>query len=162
MADSLTGAAESADPEAFSANLTEVLKDIGIPPRPAILQNLASEMRKPEPDFNRMAQLIGRDVSLAAGLLKTVNSSYYGLQQKVRTVHEALMMRGLSSATQTIAGLALRQVFPPGPHLERFWDAADRTAQLSAWLVHALGAKYSVQPEDAYTYACSGIAGYRS
>lgn len=153
MTDNVSGNADEADSETLDANLAEVFKDIGIPPRPAILQHLAGEMRKPEPDFNHIAQLIGRDVSLAAGLLKTVNSPYYGLKQKVRTVHEALMMRGLASASQTIAGLALRQAFPPGPNLERFWDAADRTAQLSAWLVHALGMKYGIQNEDVYTYA---------
>lgn len=136
-----------------SSGIEEIFRDIGIPPRPAILQQLAGEMRKSDPDFNHMAQLISRDVSLSAGLIKTVNSPYFGLKQKVRTVREALMMQGLTSATRTIAGLALRQVFPPGPHLERFWDAADHTAQLSGWLVHALGVKYGIQNEDAYTYA---------
>lgn len=153
MTDTTAGCAETHSGEPLAANLEAVFRDLGIPPRPTILQHLANEMRQPDPDFNRVAQLIGRDVSLAAGLIKTVNSPYFGLKQKVRSVREALMIQGLSSATRTIAGLALRQVFPPGPHLERFWDAADRTAQLSGWLVHVVGIKYGIQHEDAYTYA---------
>lgn len=153
MTDKRCGITGDADSEGLDTKLSEAFKNLGIPPRPAILQHLANEMRKPEPDFNRVAQLISRDVGLAAGLVKTVNSPYYGLRRKVRTVHEALIMRGLASVSQVIAGLALRQAFPAGPHLERFWDAADRTAQLSAWLVYALGIKYGIDTDDAYTYA---------
>ncbi len=134
-------------------HVAAIIRDIGIPPRPAILEHLALEMRKEEPDFQHMASLVERDVSLSAGLLKTVNAPFYGLQKKVRTVREALLMLGLAKASRTLAGLALRQIFPPGPQLERFWDASDRTAQLAGWLVHELGARYGVQHEDAYTFA---------
>lgn len=141
------------DADLTQEHLADVIRDIGIPPRPAILQHLAQEMVKPEPDFSHMAQLIERDVSLSAGLLKTVNAPYYGLRQKVRSVREALLLLGLSKAARTIAGLALRQVFPAGPNLERFWDASDRIAQLSGWLVHEFGVRHGIQHEDAYTFA---------
>jgi len=133
--------------------LATVIKEIGIPPRPAILQHLSDEMRKPEPDYGHMAQLLERDVSLSAGLLKTVNAPYYGLRQKVRNVREALLLLGLAKASRTIAGLALRQIFTPSQHLERFWDASDRTAQLSGWLVQEMGTRHGVLSEDAHTFA---------
>lgn len=141
------------EPEQLSAGLEEIIKDIGIPPRPVILEHIAAEIQKPEPDFNHVAQLINRDVGLAAGLVKTVNAPYFGLRKKVRTVREALLLLGLAAVARTVAGLALRRAFPPGPSLERFWDASDRTAQLSGWLVYELGARYGVRHEDAYTYA---------
>lgn len=133
--------------------LAAVIKEIGIPPRPAILQHLSDEMLKPEPDYGHMAHLLERDVSLSAGLLKTVNAPYYGLRQKVRNVREALLLLGLAKASRTIAGLALRQIFPPSLQLERFWDASDRTAQLSGWLVQEMGTRYGIQSEDAHTFA---------
>jgi HD-like signal output (HDOD) protein len=130
-----------------------LIKDIGIPPRPAILEHLAEEMRAEEPNFQHVTALISRDVGLAAGLLKLANASYFGLSQKVRTVHEALLILGLAAAARTIAGLALRRMFPPGPELERFWDASDKTAQLAGWLVHEVGRRHNVGHEEAYTYS---------
>lgn len=139
--------AERGDKDAAS-----LIKDIGIPPRPAILSLLAEEMRAPEPNFQHVTSLISRDVGLSAGLLKLANASYFGLSQKVRTVHEALLILGLAAAARTIAGLALKQAFPPGPELERFWDASDKTAQLAAWLVHEVGRRHNVGHEEAYTF----------
>jgi HD-like signal output (HDOD) protein len=62
------------------------------------------------------------------------------------------MVLGLKTAANTLAGLIMRQVLPAAPHLERFWDASDRTAQLAGWLVQKLGTRYGIQAEDAYTF----------
>lgn len=129
------------------------LREIGIPPRPTILEVVAREMRREEPDFRSLAQTIGADVGLAAALLKTVNSPFFGYRTKARTVQDALMMLGLDLAASTIASIVLRRVLPTGPNLERFWDASSRVAQLASWLVGELGVKDGVRREDAYTYA---------
>jgi len=148
---------DDAHPTALDAlnaeHLADIVRDIGIPPRPSILVRLAEEMRRDDPDFNHMAQLVERDVSLSAGLLKTLNAASFGLQRKVRSVREGLLLMGLGRSSRLVAGLALRQVFPPGPSLERFWDASDMTAQLSGWLVHEMGVRHGIQHDDAYTYA---------
>ena len=39
-------------------NFRTQLRDIGIPPRPTILEQIDREMRKEEPDFRHLAQLI--------------------------------------------------------------------------------------------------------
>lgn len=142
----------SDDEKRLDGQLEATLKEIGIPPRPAILDEIAREMRSDDPDFNRVAKLIGRDVGLAASFLKTANSPYYGLRHKARSVRDALVILGLNVAGRTIAGLILRHVLPGGNKMERFWDASDRTAQLSAWLVHKLGAQPDAQSDDAYTF----------
>ena len=56
-----------------------IVKQIGIPPCPAILTQLLQEMRADEPDFKQIGKLIAGDVGLAAALLKLVNSPFYGL-----------------------------------------------------------------------------------
>ncbi|TCS73415.1 HD-like signal output (HDOD) protein [Sulfuritortus calidifontis] len=139
-------------PEQLNNQLEATLKEIGIPPRPAILEEISREMRSEEPDFNRVALLISRDVSLAASFLKTANSPFYGYRHKARSVRDALIMLGLKVAARTVAGVILKHALPTGPNLERFWDASDRTAQLSGWLVQRLGAQPDVQSDDAYTY----------
>lgn len=140
------------DANKLDGQLEATIKEIGIPPRPAILDEIAREMRSDDPDFNRVAKLIGRDVGLAASFLKTANSPYYGLRHKARSVRDALVILGLNVAGRTIAGLILRHVLPGGQNMERFWDASDRTAQLSAWLVQKLGAQPDAHSDDAFTF----------
>lgn len=129
------------------------IRDIGIPPRPAILCETDREMEKDEPDFGTLAKLIGSDVALAAGLIKTTNSPFFGFSKKVRTIHEAMLVLGLKVVIRTIAGLALKNVFPYVPSLERFWDASANTAQAAGWLAQRLKGKCTVRPSDAYTFA---------
>lgn len=129
------------------------LRDIGIPPRPRILELINLEARAGEPDLNYLADLIRGDVALAAGLIKTANSPFFGYRQKTRNVRDALAMLGLRATSNAVAGLIMRRVFPLPPKLERFWDASERTAQLSGWLVQQLSVRFGVTGEDAYTFA---------
>jgi HD-like signal output (HDOD) protein len=86
--------------------------DLGIPPCPAILDRFTTEVRKDEPDYNKLASIIGSDVGLSAGLIKTANSAFFGLRQRVRSGGEALVMLGLKNSSRAIAGIILRKSFP--------------------------------------------------
>ena len=87
------------------------IREIGIPPRPAILIQIEEESAKDEPDFIYMAKLLNRDVALAAGMIKVANAPYFSFGKKVPTVQEALLVLGLKLVTKTVSGLALQQVF---------------------------------------------------
>lgn len=134
----------------LSANLERSLKEIGIPPRPLILERISTEMQREEPDFNYLADLIATDVALAASLIKLTNSSYFGFRSRVRSPNEALMLLGLNVASQAIAGIIMRRVFPATPQLERFWDASAKIAKLAGWLASNV-VKTRLHPSDAYT-----------
>jgi HD-like signal output (HDOD) protein len=125
--------------------------DLGIPPCPAILDRFMTEIRKDEPDYNRLASIIGSDVGLSAGLVKTANSSYFGVRQRVRSGGEALVMLGLKTTSRAIAGIILRKSFPDVKNLERFWDSSARISQLSGWLAQRLNLR-GLRAEDAYTF----------
>ena len=135
--------------EAFYARS---LLDIGIPPRPAILDLLAREMKREEPDFGAIARHVAEDVSLSAGLIKTVNSPFFGLRTRARTVPQALALLGIRTAAKAIAGVALRNAFPASPNLERFWDSSARIAEYSGHLVEILGVAKGIRGEDAHTF----------
>jgi HD-like signal output (HDOD) protein len=125
--------------------------DLGIPPCPEILDRFMTEVRKEEPDYNRLASIIGSDVGISAGLIKTANSPYFGLRQRVRSGGEALVMLGLKATSHAIAGIILRKSFPNMPHLERFWDISARISHLSGWLAQRLDI-HGLHAEDAYTF----------
>lgn len=126
--------------------------DAGIPPCPTILTRLVKEMREDEPDFRRVAQLIGADVGLAATMLKTVNSPFYGLRAKATTVQQAVALLGLRNITQTITGLLLANAFPVAQSrlMAKFWRDSVRVAYAAAHLAAHTGVG---DRQDAYTFA---------
>lgn len=142
--------AQDSNKSAVDEMLSRSIIDIGIPPCPAILDRFMAETRKDEPDLKRLANIISTDVSLSASLIKTANSPYFGMRQRVRSANEALTVLGLNAASRAIAGIILRNSFPHVPNLERFWDASARIARVSGWL--AMEFEIKLQPEDAYTY----------
>jgi len=147
----MTNATEAPSPSPVDALLESSIKDIGIPPRPVILDRISREMLKEEPDYKRLANFIGADVSLSASLIKTANSPFFGCRNRVHSINEALMMLGLDIASRAIAGIILRKVFPASPQMERFWDASARIARLSGWLSQYVG-NHKLRADDAYTF----------
>lgn len=134
-------------------SLEQAFNDIEIPPRPKILILIGEEMRKEEPDFPFLASLIKRDVLLSAGLIKTANSPALGTTRRIRSVNEAMLMLGLRVVSNTIAGLIFKNLFPPTAELDRYWDASERTAELSGWIVQRLDIRKNISSDDAYTFS---------
>lgn len=147
------------DSERVTDMLERILKENGIPSRPAIIDCIHTEMGKPEPDLNLLARIIGADVALAGGLISIANSLYYGFHGRVRSVNETLMMLGMEVSCRAIAGLILRKLFPMTLVLERFWDASANIARLSGWIAQHPDIGFKIHANDAYTYALFRDAG---
>ena len=141
----------TANKPSVDSELERTLNGIGIPPRPVIIDRITQEMRKDEPNFIHLGQLITADVSLAASLIKMANSPYFGLQGRARSVNDALLMLGLKVTSRAVAGLSLRRAFPASPQMERFWSASAQTAVLSGWLVSVLEVP-GLHADEAYTF----------
>ncbi len=122
-------------------NAEQIVRGIGIPPCPAILTRLLRETRADEPDFQRVGQLIGGDVGLAAAILNIVNSPFYGLRDKATSIRQALSLLDLGAVTQLVTGLLLRQAFPTaaGPGIERYWKTSMATSLIAALLSRETG-----------------------
>ncbi len=66
-------------------NAQKVLDSIIIPPRPTVLVAIMDAQRE-EKGLQHIAQLISMDISLSAAVLKTINSAFYGLRDKVTSI----------------------------------------------------------------------------
>jgi HD-like signal output (HDOD) protein len=139
------------NPPALETVLEQSVHAIDIPPRPAILDRLREEMGKDEPDFKLLGQLISADVALAAGLIKTANSPFFGMGYRASTLHSALLLLGLDITCSAVAAISLRRAFPNSAHYERFWDASAKIAALSGWLATRL-AVADMRSDDAYSF----------
>jgi HD-like signal output (HDOD) protein len=140
-----------APPPSLDRLLYQSISSIDIPPRPRIIDRIRDAMNEAAPNLRQVGQLISRDVSLAAGLIKTANSPYFGYQNRARSVQDALAMLGLDATSRAVASISLRLAFPECTGYERFWDASARIAALSGWLVQRLG-KPGLRADDAYTF----------
>jgi len=132
--------------------LDVTIQDIGIPPRPAILDSISQEMHLPEPDFHHLAKVISSDVGLAAGLLKIANSAYFGFGTRARTVAQALLILGLDVTSRALAGLILRRVSQTVKGLESFWDFSARVARTSGWVAQQSQGQVSIAADEVYTF----------
>lgn len=123
-----------------------------IPPCPTVLVDFMAESNKDEPDFRRLSHLVNKDVALAAAVLKTINSPFYGLARKARTVNDALTLLGLRNTTRLIAGLLLKNAFPEShsPAMYDYWDSSARIALIAGYLARELGV---AELDDAHTFA---------
>lgn len=104
-----------------------LIRSIAIPPRPTLLVEVQTEVEAEDPDFGRIAQLIGRDVALTAGVLRSVNSPFYALSRKAGSLGDAIALLGLRQINALVTGFALRQaVQGDRARLTRFWDVSGK------------------------------------
>ncbi len=145
----------------FDQELEHVLLDLGIPPCPRILLDLAAEARKDEPDLQRIEKLISADVGLSAALIKTVNSPFYGLRTKVNSIMQAIHMLGLGHLWLMLMGMVLRDTLKGMNNVDmgRFWDASAKVAIISSYIACRLPYMPSsaqgvlrIDKDEAYTY----------
>jgi len=131
-------------------SVSALLKSINIPPCPSVVSALMTEMRRDNSDFNRVGRLLAGDVSLAASMMKTANSPFFGLRRKVPSVQQALAVLGMKNVVSIVTGLALQQaVSPRGVNMERFWERSSLHAVVCSRMARHLP---GVGREDAYTF----------
>jgi len=123
--------------------------DIDVPARPDALVQLSLLLADDSVNLEAVGALVESDMSLAAAVMKAINSSLYGLKGRVQSVQQAVSYLG----TREVAGIAfemgLRAAFPAAPELEPVWSRAalrglwmGRLAQamdLDAWAAHSAG-----------------------
>lgn len=112
--------------ELNSEQITKILQGISIPPQPQIMVDLQMEQLDPFPDINCIAKLIAQDVGLAGTMLKIVNSSSYGLANRITSVHQAVMLMGINTVINIMNGISIRGELSDEDivKLNNFWDTS--------------------------------------
>ncbi len=135
----------------LDALFERTIRDLEIPPRPAILDEIRREMGRESPNSRVLGVRISADVGLAAGVVRIANSPYFGCHSRSRTIHEALLVLGLEATARAVAAISLRRAFPNSAHYERFWDSSAQIAALSGWLAQTVRPP-GLRADDAYTF----------
>ena len=130
-------------------NAEDLMKGIMIPPRPAVLVDVLNEQSKDDPDLQRIADLISRDVALSAGVLRVVNSSFFGLRRKISSIEHAVRLMGVRSVTNVVTALMLHSAFTDskGRFMDEFWQDSGLLAAMTS---HAARVSRAIEPEEGY------------
>lgn len=116
------------------------LREIKIPPCPALLQRLRLALEQVEPDLAEVQAIAAADVAMSATLLRVANSPVHladGLP--CVSVGQAMTRLGLRPTAQLMTALLVRNALPVhSAHLQRFWERSRLRAQAMALIARHL------------------------
>lgn len=104
--------------------LERVLSCPTLPSLPGVAISMLELLRQPTCTADKVAELIQNDPALASKVLKTVNSSYYGLSKPCPTISRAVSFLGMNTVKSLTLGLSLVDVgkgTDSGFDLEGYW-----------------------------------------
>lgn len=82
-----------------------------LPALPAGISELLDSFADEDVDVDQIAGLIGRNQGLTARVLRVANSSFYGLQSKVGTISEAVVVLGFRAVRSMALAIGMGNVF---------------------------------------------------
>jgi putative nucleotidyltransferase with HDIG domain len=104
-------------------------KDIKLPEMPSTAFELNEVVADPFASVHRIAEVVNKSPSLAALLLRIVNSSFYGFPSKIDSISRAVTLIGTREITGLALGISIVNVFKDIPK-----DLLD----MSSFLKHSL------------------------
>ena len=114
---------------------------VELPSISQLAQTLIETMLQEDPPVRLIRDLIVRDPSLSAKMLRLANSAQFGLQRGVGTIDDAIAVVGLSKIRALALGASLTVTFPETAAVDRvdFWRSSMRCAGFAQWLADHLG-----------------------
>lgn len=112
-----------------------------IPPFPAVAARVLVLLSQPTPEIGNVAELITSDPTLAARVLKCVNSYEYGVKADVTNIRQAIALIGLNRTRQitTTAATAIYLKRLMTAELLRCWHHSIATAVLCEEIARSCG-----------------------
>ncbi len=113
--------------------LQQALKGFVIPPRPQIVADIQFELAMPAPDINEIANLVSQDAGLSGSVLKVVNSPFFSLASKIKSVPHAVNLLGIKMVVNLVTAISLKNALSDESvvQLNTFWDSASDVANVA-------------------------------
>ncbi len=86
------------------------ITDIKLPPLPQTISRIARLMGKKDADIQELIEIVELDPSVAARLLRHVNSAFYGLPQKISRVDRAVLLLGFTKVCNLEMASSMAQI----------------------------------------------------
>lgn len=143
-------------PEALTEDqIQDVLKGITVPSQPQIMVDLQMEQMAANPDINEIARLISKDVGLSGHIIKTVNSPFFVLRNRISSIEQAVKLLGIDGVVNIVNAISVRSELLGETEMPddirtmmtRFWDTAQDVAQAAATVAKQIGFQ---SPDETY------------
>lgn len=142
----------STQPDAaqLDAAAAKLIADVGIPPRPSILEDLQAEIASDDASISKIVKLVGMDAGLSAAVLKGANSPLYGLRRRAESLSDAVSFLGMNRVGGLVTSILLSKALSfEGLSLQRFWDVSTKRS----YALQALAPKVDgVSAANAHTF----------
>lgn len=106
-----------------------------LPSLPSLYVEIVEKLRQPETMIEDIANVISRDIGMTAKILKLVNSAFFGLQQHISNLDDAVAYLGMNTIKTLVLCInAFSQyegVKIPGFTLEQLWQHSMAVAALA-------------------------------
>ena len=103
-----------------------VARELELVSLPDIFNRIMEAVNNPRSSASHIADVISKDTSLSAKLLRLVNSPFYGFTQKVDTLTRAVAIVGTRELTSLAAGVSVMGLFDDIPakmmDMRAFWE----------------------------------------
>ncbi|GAB6060554.1 HDOD domain-containing protein [Desulfonatronum parangueonense] len=111
--------------EGSHAVLRLVREQVGLVSMPDIFYKIIQVMESPFSSASHIADVVAKDSSLTAKLLKLVNSAYYGFPSRIDTIRRAVALLGTKELTSLAFGVSVVNTFDRIPkkmlNVKSFW-----------------------------------------
>ncbi|MFK7788661.1 MAG: HDOD domain-containing protein [Phycisphaeraceae bacterium] len=94
-------------PNSSAITLEQVLSHGSVPTLPVVAMQLLEMTSNPDVSLKEIAGLIQSDPGLASKVLKTVNSSFYGLPKPCPSIERAIVILGLKAIKSLVLGFSM-------------------------------------------------------
>ncbi|XVJ57924.1 MAG: HDOD domain-containing protein [Tepidisphaera sp.] len=139
----------------MALSIDRVVSCPNLPTLPAVAVQVLELTRDPNVTVAKLAKLVQADPSLSAKVLRTVNSSFFGLPAPCSKIDRALAMLGLNTIKALVLGFTLVEGTKGVPgdmglDLTRHWRRAVYAAAASRHVASTTG---TCDPDEAFTAA---------
>jgi putative nucleotidyltransferase with HDIG domain len=95
--------------------IDSILKSIDkIPAFPATIQKVVELLRDEDYAVNDLVNVIKYDQAVTANILKISNSAYFGVRQKIKTIHDAVIYLGQQQLIRAVQTAGISKLFQKG------------------------------------------------
>ena len=112
-------------------SIPQVADDSGLPPTSVAKLQLLNTLGNPNCEVDELAGVIASDVSLSYRILKYINSAFFGLKSKIKSIQQAVSLLGLNEVRHWATVVVMSDIDPTPKGEELSYMALQRGRFLS-------------------------------
>ncbi len=118
-----------------------------LPTLPSVYMRISTLIKNPKTSVSDVSRVIETDPAFTTKILRLVNSSFFGFNRQVVSIHQAVVLLGFNTIRNSILSVSVFDLFSGGSNkefdLRQFWKHAITCGVLSTLLDNKLRSGYN-------------------